>query len=107
VEDLSRDLIREFLREVGSELAPQAATLPFIELGRQMHIVDGPDEAPFPSMSDCYFFIQNRTAFFPLHRSTSCGFPMAPAATKFTEKIFRGPLPRMLREALTTFGATT
>ena len=86
VEDLSRDLIREFLREVGSELAPQAATLPFIELGRQMHIVDGPDEAPFPLNVGLLFFHPEPHRFFPLHRSTSCGFPMAPAATNLLKR---------------------
>jgi len=48
VQDLSRELIGAFLEEVGSDLAAQARSLPLVELGRQMHIIGGPDEAPFP-----------------------------------------------------------
>jgi ATP-dependent DNA helicase RecG len=100
VEDLSRDLIRDFLHEVGSDLAPQAATLPLIELGRQMHIVDGPDEAPFPLNVGLLFFHPEPHRFFPVTQIDVVWFPDGPGGDKFTEKIFRGPLPRMLREAL-------
>jgi ATP-dependent DNA helicase RecG len=48
VEDLSRHLMREFLAEVGSDLASQAESLPLLELARQMQVVGGPDEAPSP-----------------------------------------------------------
>lgn len=38
----------EYLVEVGSDLASQASPLPLAELGRLMHVVGGPTEAPFP-----------------------------------------------------------
>ena len=100
VEDLSRELIGDFLREVGSELASRAATLPLIELGRQMHIVDGPDEAPFPLNVGLLFFHPEPHRFFPVTQIDVVWFPDGPGGDKFTEKVFRGPLPRMLREAL-------
>lgn len=64
--DLSLRLIEEFLREVGSELAAAAPGLSLEQLGRQMNIVGGPKEAPFPEFeSDA-----DRTSFImrlPLH----------------------------------------
>lgn len=100
VEDLSRDLIRDFLHEVGSQLAPQAATLPLSELGRQMHIVGGPDETLFPLNVGLLFFHPEPHRFFPVTQIDVVWFPDGPGGDKFTEKLFHGPLPRMLREAL-------
>jgi hypothetical protein len=41
----------DFLKEVGSDLAAKAAKLSLVELGRQMNVVDGSAEAPFPIRS--------------------------------------------------------
>ena len=107
VEDLSRDLIGDFLREVGSELAPQAATLPLIELGRQMHIVDGPDEAPFPLNVGLLFFHPEPHRFFPSRRSTSSGFLMAPEATNSPKRSSVVRCRVCSARPWTTYGATT
>lgn len=47
VADLSRPLMLEYLREVGSALADDAASLPLEALGRQLNVVGGPTEAPW------------------------------------------------------------
>lgn len=40
VEDLSRDLMQEYLHQVGSDLARQAPDLSLVELGRQMGVIN-------------------------------------------------------------------
>lgn len=101
VEDLSRELMRDFLREVGSDLAPLAETLPLVELGRQMHVVAGPDEAPFPLNVGLMMFNPEPHRFFPVMQIDVVWFPKeGPGGSKFSEKVFRGPLPRMIRDAL-------
>jgi ATP-dependent DNA helicase RecG len=56
VEDLSRDLIREFLTEVGSDLAAQADSLPIADLACQLQIARGTPEALFPLNVGLLFF---------------------------------------------------
>ena len=100
VQDLSRTLIIDFLQEIGSDLADQASTLPLVELGRQMHIIGGPDEAPFPLNVGLLFFNPEPRHFFPATQIDVVWFPDGPGGDTFTEKSFQGPLQRIAREAL-------
>ena len=70
LEDLSRELMRNYLKEVGSELAPQSRRLTLEVLGRQMNIIGGPAEAPFPLNVGLFFLIRNRIGFSPAHKLT-------------------------------------
>ena len=98
--DLSRELIVGFLAEVGSPLVGPGRTLAMPELGRQMNIVDGPREALFPRNVGLLFFNPEPHRFFPATQIDVVWFPEGTGGDKFTEKIFRGPLSRMAREAL-------
>jgi len=100
LDDLSRDLIREFLTEVHSDLAKPARTMPVEKLGRQMNIVGGPKEAPFPLNVGLLFFNPEPHRFFPATQIDVVWFPEGAGGNRFTEKVFRGPLHQMLREAL-------
>jgi ATP-dependent DNA helicase RecG len=100
VEDLARELLQAHLEQVGSELASEAATLPLAELGRQMNVVGGPAEAPFPLNVGLLFFNPEPYRFFPATQIDVVWFPEDAGGDRFTEKVFHGPLPRMLREAL-------
>jgi len=100
VTDLSKELIVAFLDEVRRDLAALAPALPLEELGRQMHIIAGPAEAPFPLNVGLLFFNSEPHRFFPVTQIDVVWFPDGPGGDQFTEKTFRGPLPRMLREAL-------
>lgn len=101
IEDLSRDLMQEYLQQVGSDLAKQASTLPLVELGRQMGVIGGPEEAPFPLNVGLMMFNPEPYRFFPVMQIDVVWFPKeGPGGDKFSEKIFRGPLPRMIRDAL-------
>lgn len=100
IDDLSKALVVEFLEEIGSELAEEAQDLTMLELGRQMQLVDGPDEAVFPRNVGLMFFNPEPRRFFPATQIDVVWFPEGPGGDKFTEKTFTGPLPRMIRDAL-------
>jgi ATP-dependent DNA helicase RecG len=111
VDDLSRDLIVEYLREVKSDLAKEAKKLPLAELGRRMGIVGGTREAPYPTNVGLMFFHPEPWRFFPATQIDVVWFPEGHGGDRFTEKEFKGPLHKMLRDALsyikTTFLSTT
>lgn len=100
VEDISRDLILAFLKEIHSDLASPASKMPLAKLGRQMAIISGPEEAPIPINVGLLFFNEHPEAFFPATQIDVVWFPDGPGADKFEEKIFRGPLGRIVREAI-------
>lgn len=100
IADLSRDLMRDFLIEIGSDLAADADKLPLVDLGRQMNIVGGPTEAPFPLNVGLLFFNSEPHRFFPATQIDVVYFPEGAGGDTFPEKSFKGPLHRMVREAL-------
>ena len=100
VDDLSRELMKDFLKEVGSDLAAQADELPLVELGRQMNVVGGSAEAPFPLNVGLLFFNLEPHQFFPATQIDVTWMSEGAGGDKFTKKTFHGPLPRMLHETL-------
>ncbi len=101
VKDLSRELMQNYLRQVGSSLAKPARTLPLVKLGRQMGVIGGAEEAPFPLNVGLMMFNPQPHRFFPVMQIDVVWFPKdGPGGNKFTEKIFQGPLPRMTHDAL-------
>lgn len=101
IEDLSRDLMQEYLQQVGSDLARQAPDLSLVELGRQMGVIGGPEESPFPLNVGLMMFTPEPWRFFPVMQIDVVWFPKeGPGGNKFSEKIFKGPIPRMTRDAL-------
>ncbi len=86
---------------MGSDLAGQAPNLSLVELGRQMGVIGGPEEAPFPLNVGLMMFNPEPWRFFPAMRIDVVWFPKeGPGGNKFSEKIFRGPIPRMTCDAL-------
>ena len=101
IEDLSRELMLDYLQRVGSELFRLAPNLSLEELGRQMGIIGGPSESPFPLNVGLMMFHPEPWRFFPVMQIDVVWFPKeGPGGNKFSEKIFKGPLPRMIRDAL-------
>lgn len=100
VEDLSRKLMTDFLAEVGSDLADEAANLSAEELGRQMNIVGGPKEAAFPKNVGLMFFNEQPEKYFPATQIDVVWFPEGAGGDRFEEKVFKGPLAQITREAL-------
>ena len=101
ISDLSRNLIEEFLREIDSKLLRKIDELSLEELARQMQIADGPREFTFPRNIGLLFFHLEPHRFFPGTQIDVVAFSKGgPGGNKFTEKIFQGPLPRIIRESL-------
>ena len=98
LDDLSHRLIREFLRDIGSDLASEAADLSVAALGQRMNIVGGPPEAMFPKNVGLLFFNDRPHDFFPATQIDVVWFPDGPGGDRFEEKEFRGPLSIILSE---------
>ena len=100
LDDMSWRLIEEFLREVGSDLALEAAELSMAAVGRRMNIVGGPSEAYFPKNVGLLFFNEAPHRFFPATQIDVVWFPDGAGGDRFEEKEFRGPLSVILRDAI-------
>ncbi|NVO29922.1 RNA-binding domain-containing protein [Hymenobacter lapidiphilus] len=97
--DLSPALIRDFLREVKSNLALEAETMPFADLCEQMRLVSGPPEYRKPLNIGLLMFNEQPERFF---RGAVIEVIVYhdEVGDSFTEKRFTGPLSRQLRQAL-------
>lgn len=98
--DLSHPLMVAYLQEVGSKLADDAPRLSVETLGRQMNVVGGPSESPWPKNVGLLLFNSEPDRFFPYAQIDVVWFPEGAGGDRFDEKIFKGPLARMTREAL-------
>ncbi len=98
--DLSLPLIKAFLRDTGGALADQADTMPFGDLCRRMAITDGPTEYTLPRNVGLMFFNESPERFFPQAQIDVVLFPDGPAGGRIIERVFKGLLSQMLRDAL-------
>lgn len=102
--DLSPYLIRDFLHDINSELANEARELDIESLGRRMNVVGGPAEMAFPKNVGLLFFNEQPDQFFPATQIDVVYFPDGAGGDRFEEKIFKGPLGRITRDALDYIG---
>jgi len=101
IKDLDKGLIKEFLQDIKSSLADEVDSLSIEEIGRAMHIVDGPKEAFFPLNIALMMFNPKPYEFFPYTQIDIVWFGKEGAGgDKFSEKIFKGPIHKMTKEAL-------
>jgi ATP-dependent DNA helicase RecG len=100
IEQLSRTLMHSLLSEIGSTLAKECAGLTLEALGRQMNVVDGPPESPWPKNVGLLFFNDAPDRFFPGTQIDVLWFPDGAGGDRFDEKTFSGPLSLMTRAAL-------
>ena len=98
--DLSTRMMEDFLREVGSDLADEARDISAEALGRQMNVVGGSSEATLPKNVGLLFFNEHPGRFFPATQIDVVWFPEGAGGDRFDEKIFKGPLDRITRDAL-------
>lgn len=66
----------------------------------QMNLVGGPSERAFPKNVGLLFFHDSPSSFFPATQIDVVYFPDGTGGDQFTEKTFKGPLSRMVRDAL-------
>lgn len=100
IADLSKPLMQAFLQEIGSTLADDAPNLSTEALARQMNMAGGPTELPWPKNVGLLFFNETPERFFPGVQIDVLWFPEGAGGNRFDEKIFKGPVARMTREAL-------
>ena len=88
VEDLSRELMQEYLMQIGSDLLKQAPSLSLEELGRQMGVIGGPLETPFPLNVGLMMFNPEPWRFFPVMQIDIVWFPKeGPGGNKFSRVV--------------------
>ncbi|GAA4397114.1 hypothetical protein GCM10023187_06030 [Nibrella viscosa] len=99
VNDLQLGLIRDYLQEVKSDLFAESDQAPLPVLGQQMQIARGPDEFIRPLNVGLLFFNPEPHTFFGrawievvIHQDDT--------GRNFTEKTFKGPLHKQLRDCL-------
>jgi ATP-dependent DNA helicase RecG len=97
---LSKDLIVDHLRDIGSSLAAHHDIYSFEELLRRMDIFSGPQEMLVPINVGLMFFNPEPWQFFPGTQIDVVYFPDGRGGARFTEKEFKGPVHIMLRDAL-------
>uniref|UniRef100_UPI003562E849 AlbA family DNA-binding domain-containing protein n=1 Tax=Rhodohalobacter sp. TaxID=1974210 RepID=UPI003562E849 len=97
--DLSLALIKEFLQTVQSPLFEQSDSIPFEELCQQMQIIKKLDETLKPINAGLLLFNERPEEFFP---STQIDVVIYrdEVGDSFSEKIFKGPIHKQLRNAL-------
>lgn len=100
IDDLSKPLMQAFLQEVDSALAADAPGLSVEALARQMNVAGGSTESPWPKNVGLLFFNETPERFLPGVQIDVVWFPEGAGGDRFEEKIFKGPLARMTREAL-------
>ena len=98
--DIEPHLIREFLIQINSELVQHARHLPVEELAKRLNIVSGTQEALFPKNVGLLFFNSEPEKFFPATQIDVVYFPKGVGGGIIDEKIFKGPIGRIVQDAL-------
>ena len=99
ITDLRPMLIVDYLNTVGSALCRDALNRSIIDVATDMKIVRGSLEYQKPLNVGLMFFHEDPEDFFPYARIEVVDKP-DPTGIGMTEKIFRGPLDKQLRDAL-------
>ena len=100
VEDLSPQLMTEFLHQVDSDLDGKTTEFTAETLGRRLNVIGGPDEAIMPKNVGLLFFNEHPGQFFPATQIDVVWFPEGAGGDRFDEKTFEGPLAHITRDAL-------
>ncbi len=99
LDDLDLGLIRDLLHEIKSTLAEESASMPFADLVRQLAIAKGPDKELRPVNVGLMFFNRSPEDFFR-NAWIEVVTRKDEAGKDFSEKYFKGPLHKQLRDAL-------
>ncbi|MDE6993709.1 MAG: putative DNA binding domain-containing protein, partial [Lachnospiraceae bacterium] len=98
--DLNLTLIQSYLKEIGSSLYEESGHMQFVDLCRNMNIVNTLPEYTKPKNVGLMFFSMEPQRFFPYAQIDVVQFPDDLGGDRIIEKIFKGPLHQQLREAL-------
>ena len=99
VADLDMGLMRQHLREVGSDLYAQSEGMGVEELADDLQLLSGPPESRKPRNVGILMFSERPERYFRYARIEVVDIP-DPTGEGLTEKVFTGPIQRQLRDAL-------
>ena len=99
VGDLDVGLMREHLREIGSDLYDQSEGTGVEEIAEDLQLLSGPPENRKPRNVGILMFSEHPERYFRFARIEVADIPK-PTGEGMTEKVFRGPIQRQLRDAL-------
>ena len=97
--DMKPALLADYLHTVGSDLYENALNRSVEEVATDMQLVRGPSEYRKPLNVGLMFFNEHPELFFSFAQIEVVDKP-DPTGIGMTEKIFKGPLDRQLRDAL-------
>ncbi|MBO4794024.1 MAG: putative DNA binding domain-containing protein [Deltaproteobacteria bacterium] len=98
-DDLDLGLMREHLRQIGSDLYPLSERMDKLAVARDMQLVSGPLEDVRPLNVGILMFCERPERFFRYARIEVVSIP-DPTGTDMVEKTFTGPIQRQLSDAL-------
>lgn len=99
VDDLDVGLMREHLREIGSDLYRQSEGAGVEEIADDLQLLSGPPENRKPRNVGILMFSEHPERYFRFARIEVVDIPK-PTGEGMTEMVFRGPIQRQLRDAL-------
>lgn len=99
VDDLDIGLMRNHLKEIGSNLYQYALSMDAVQIAKDMQLVDGPTENLKPLNVGILMFSERPERYFRYARIEVVDIP-DPTGTNMVEKIFTGPIQRQLKDAL-------
>lgn len=99
VSDLDLGLMRQHLKEIGSDLYGYSLKKDVVELAKDLQIVSGPLENLKPLNVGLLMFSEIPQKYFRYARIEIVDIP-DPTGTNMVEKTFTGPIQRQLKDAL-------
>jgi ATP-dependent DNA helicase RecG len=101
--DLKLTLIQGYLKEINSKLFSLSGKSEFLDLCRQLNLVDGPVEHLKPRNFALMFFNDHPEQIFKKSQIEIVMFRTIRAGKDMSERIFEGPIHIQLRDALNYF----
>ena len=98
-DDLDATLLRNHLKEIGSDLYQYALSQDALSIAEDMKLVSGLTERKKPLNVAILMFCKQPEKYFKYARIEVVDIP-DPTGTNMTEKVFTGPIQRQLQDAL-------
>ena len=99
ISDLDLGLLRQHLKEIGSDLYEHSTKMDVMDIAKNMQLVSGPPESLKPLNVGILMFSERPEKYFRYARIEVVDIP-DPTGTNMVEKTFTGPIQRQLRDAL-------
>ncbi len=99
VSNLDLGLLRQHLKEIGSDMYEHSFKMDVIDIAKDMQLVAGPPESLKPLNVGILMFSERPEKYFRYAKIEVVDIP-DPTGTNMVEKTFTGPIQRQLRDAL-------